>query len=112
MEEGCHIEKIDIKRLQQTLMDDDCYLPWHTRRVSDLSLSAQCSHEVIRNGFDRGKENLWIGQSGDVLEYRFEKETAISRIRLVFDSDLNRKYHNMPCNYPLVQKKFTSSGDL
>ena len=106
VEEGCHIEKIDIKRLQQTLMDDDCYLPWHTRAVPVLSLSAQCSHEVIRNGFDRGEENLWIGQSGDVLEYRFESETAISRIRLVFDSDLNRKYHNMPCSYPLVQNKF------
>lgn len=31
---------------------------------------------------------------------------ASSEIRLVFDSDLNRKYHNMPCNYHLVQTKF------
>ncbi len=112
IKEDCRVEDIDIKRLQQTLMDDDCYLPWHTRRVSDLSLSAHCSHEIIRNGYDRGEENLWIGQSGDVLEYRFEKETDVSLIRLVFDSDLNRKYYNMPCNYPLVQTKFKLPNTL
>ena len=104
--DGCRVEEIDVKRLQQTLMDDDCYIPWHTREVSEKTLRAECSHEVIRNGMDRGEENLWIGSAGDVLEYRFEEETPISRIRLVFDSDLNRPYYNMPCNYPLVQTKF------
>ncbi|MBR4051131.1 MAG: FAD-dependent oxidoreductase [Clostridia bacterium] len=31
---------------------------------------------------------------------------ASSEIRMAFDSDLNHKYHNMPCNYPLVLTKF------
>ena len=104
--DACRVEDVEIKKLQQTLMEDDCYLPWHTRKVSELSLRAACSHEIIRNGIDRGEENLWIGQKGDVLEYRFDQATLVTSIRLIFDSDLNRKYYNMPCSYPLVQKKF------
>lgn len=99
-------ENIDINKLQQALMDDDCYIPWHKRKVPELTIKAECSAEVIRNGVDRGEENLWTGEKNDVIEYRFDKDTNISEIRLVFDSDLNRDYHNMPCNYPLVQKKF------
>ena len=112
IDEGCPVESINIKRLQQTLMDDDCYLPWQKREIPALTLRAECSHEVIRNGTDRGDENLWVGQAGDVLEYRFGEATDISRIRLVFDSDLNRSYHNMPCSYPLVQTKFKLPNTL
>lgn len=100
----CDIRKIDIKKLQNTLMDDDCYIPWHDRTVSRLSKEALCSCEVIRNGIDRGDENCWKGNVGDKLTYIFEKPTKISEIRLVFDSDLNRKYKNMPCCYPLEEK--------
>lgn len=99
-------ENVDIDRLQQTLMDDDCYIPWHERKMSELTKNAECSSQVVRNGVDRGEENLWTGKENDVIEYRFDTDTKISGIRLVFDSDLNRKYHNMPCNYPLVQTKF------
>ncbi len=99
-------ENVDISKLQQTLMDDDCYIPWHERKLPELTRKAECSAEVIRNGIDRGEENLWTGNKNDVLEYRFDADTEISGIRLVFDSDLNRDFHNMPCNYPLVQTKF------
>ena len=99
-------ENVDINKLQQTLMYDDCYIPWHNRKLSELTQKAKCSAEIIRNGIDRGEENLWTGSKNDVIEYRFDADTEISGIRLVFDSDLNRKYHNMPCNYPLVQTKF------
>ena len=104
--EGVSVESIDIKKLQQTLLDDDCYIPWHKRELSALTMAAKCSADVVRNGVDRGESNLWHGKPGDFVEYKFDTETDISEIRLVFDSDLNRKYHNMPCNYPLVQKKF------
>ncbi len=100
------LENIDISKLQQTLMEDDCYIPWHERKLSVLTRKAECSAEVIRNGADRGEANAWIGKTNDVIEYRFDTDTQISKLRLVFDSDLNRKYHNMPCNYPLVQTKF------
>lgn len=103
---NCTIENVDIVQLQQMLMADDCYIPWHKREVPLLTQQAQCSTEVIRNGIDRGEKNLWIGDAGDLVEYHFDKDTNVSEIRLVFDNDMNRKYHNMPCNYPLVQTKF------
>lgn len=99
-------ENVDISKLQQTLMDDDCYIPWHERTLPELTRKTECSSEVIRNGTDRGEKNLWTGNKNDVIEYRFDADTKISGIRLVFDSDLNRDFHNMPCNYPLVQTKF------
>ena len=101
LEESVDIGRIDGPRLQQILMEDDCYLPWHERQVSALSCLSQCSAEVVRNGRDRGEENLWIGQKGEFLEYVLQKETEIKEVRIVFDSDLNRKGYNMPCRYTL-----------
>jgi len=105
-------EKVDILKLQQILMDDDCFIPGHCREVSALTQNAHCNCEKVTNGKDRGEENIWIGKSGDVVEYEFRGNTPISQIRLVFDSDLNRNYHNMPCNYPLVQEKFKLPSTL
>lgn len=99
-------ENVNIDVLQRTLMDDDCFIPGHFRSVSELSKSAKCNCEIVRNGKDRGDENIWSGKNGDTIEYVFENDTKISEIRLVFDSDLNRDYHNMPCNFPLIQDKF------
>ena len=104
--DGVALENVDIRKLQQTLMDDDCYIPWHKRELSPLTLKAECNCDIIRNGIDRGEENCWSGKENDVIEYNFDTYTKISQIRLIFDSDLNRDYHNMPCNYPLVQTKF------
>ena len=106
MEEHCHVSEVNIPKLQQTLMADDCYLPWHQREVPALTKKAWCSSEVVRNGIDRGEDNLWVGEAGDVVEYRFSTPEVVREIRLVFDNDMNRDYHNMPCNYPLVQTKF------
>ena len=74
--------------------------------IPELTEKARCSSEIIRNGFDRGEENLWVGKENDFIEYTFDTDIQVNGIRLVFDSDLNRKYHNMPCNYPLVQTDF------
>ena len=98
---NCMVSDVNIDELQQGLLWDDCYIPGVKRRTSDLTKSASVNSEVIRNGFDRGEENLWRGNTGDVLEYSWNEPRMISRIRLIFDSDLNRKTHNMPCNYPL-----------
>ena len=110
--DNCPVENVDISRLQQTLMEDDCYIPWHTREIPLLTREAHCNSEVIRNGIDRGENNLWIGKAGDTVKYTFEEDTEISEIRLVFDNDMNRKYHNMPCNYPLVQTAFKLPSTL
>ena len=100
------VENVDIVSLQQKLMADDCYIPFRERNVSELSKKAVCSHDIIRNGKDRGDENCLKLNSGELAQYRFEEDEHISQIRLVFDSNLNRAYQNMPCNYPLTEKKF------
>ena len=112
VQEGVALENVDVPGLQDTLMEDDCFIPWHDRKVSRLSLSAHCSSETVRNGKDRGEENLWIGKAGDTVEYSFEADTPIHTLRLVFDNDMNRKYHNMPCNYPLVETRFKLPATL
>ena len=100
------VEDVNISELQQQLMEDDCYIPWHQRKIPKLTETAKCTDETVRNGIERGEENCWKGKFGDSIEYTFDADTEILEIRLVFDSDLNRKYCNMPCNYPLIQKKY------
>lgn len=106
------LENVDISKLQAALMEDDCYIPWHNRQVSELSQNAKCSAPVVCNGVDRGTANCWVGKTGDVIEYNFEKDTQVNAIRLVFDNNMNRKYHNMPCRYPLVETRFKLPNTL
>ena len=106
LSDGCHVADVDIKKLQQTLMEDDCHIPWHKRTLPTLTTAARCSADIVRNGMDRGEENLWIGTVGDRITYEWDSDVAITEIRLVFDNDMNRKYHNMPCSYPLVEPRF------
>lgn len=109
VKDGVPIRKIDVKKLQRTLMDDDCFLPWRRREIPELTAGAKTNCEAVRSGYDRqdGENfNGFIGGKGDYIEYDFGEPKHITQIRLVFDSDLNRKYDNMPCNFPLVQPDY------
>ncbi len=104
-----------IKELQQTLMDDDCWLPWQTREVPALSRTAKLTAtegdpEPLRNGVDRpadGQDNAWVAAPGAAVTYELAAAGELREARLVFDSDLNRsKGHGcgsagMRCRYPL-----------
>ena len=98
-----------IVDVQQALMEDDCWLPWHTRQVPDLSLHAKLTAEAgdveqLRTGMDRpanGEDNCWCGQPGNSITYEFESETPVREARIVFDSDLNREAKNMPWRHSL-----------
>ena len=106
-----------LEELRQTLMDDDCFLPYATREIPALTRRAHlvCSAEnaeALRNGIDRPVGDADNGARlalGQAVEYRFAEESVVSRVRLVFDSDLNdetmpeyeRKLkRNMICNRP------------
>lgn len=104
-----------IGEVKQTLMDDDCYLPFNQRRIPELtrtaSMSAQgvmraptapletdastCSDpEALRNGLDRpidGAYNGCIFERGGWVQYDFGAPKHIGRVRIVLDSDLNRE---------------------
>ncbi len=93
-----------IKRLQQTLMEDDCYLPGFQREIPALSKKAALTvsngenAELLRDGCDRNigdDSHRWDCKNGDSAEYRFTKPQKISRIRLVLDSDLSRPEKNI-----------------
>jgi hypothetical protein len=88
-----------VGEIQQILMEDDCWLPGLKRALPRLSqegrlVSSKGDAAALRNGRDRptGDEDngLCLGL-GDYVEYRFDKPVPCRRLRLVFDSDLNRE---------------------
>ena len=112
-----------IDRLKQTLMDDDCYLPFNRRSISKLSEDADLSGgngvNALRNGIDRPvgeDDNGFICKPGNPVEYRFNKPAEIHGVRIVWDSELNRESMpviagrpftlNMMCNKPLGMPDF------
>ena len=74
--------------------------------MSQLSLSLQCSSDIVRNGLDRDDLDKWIGNTGDYIEYKSDTAFEMRGIRIVFDSDLNRSYQNMPCVIKLKENRF------
>ena len=106
---GClprDITEKHITYLQALLMDDDCFLPHLRRRVSPLCAGAALEGdgwglECLRDGVDRdraGEAHAWVGGIGSRISYRFAVPGHISRIRLVFDSDLDRSTLPWPEN--------------
>ena len=93
---GVYEQKTD--ELKQTLMDDDCWLPWNLRSVPVIAKSAEIHSsdgdpETLRNGIDRpgdDSDNSVTLAVGGWVEYTFEKPERLREARLVFDSDLNR----------------------
>lgn len=110
-----------IAELQQTLMDDDCYLPFRRRAIPALTRSAALScdspdAENLRNGLDRaleGANNGVVVPLSSAITYTFAAPEHVSRVRVVLDSDLNRDtlpecerrrernmLHNRPLGWP------------
>jgi hypothetical protein len=110
-----------IKELKNQLMEDDCYLPFTKRPVSPLTASAEITTsngkkgEELRNGFDRiigDDQNCWEGVSGDSITYNWKNPIELGRLRLVLDSDLSRKTHNMTHSYALDQEPYRTPAEL
>ena len=115
-----------IRELQKILMDDDCWLPGLKREISEsckaADLYAECGNaDNLRNGIDRptddGGDNGCYIKKGGKITYSFKSPTYISRVRIIFDSDLNREtvtggipqVKDCPtiCNHPLNMTPFT-----
>jgi len=113
-----------IAELKQALMEDDCYIPFNTRAVPELTASAKltCADpaaENLRNGLDRpigGNDNGVHVVLGEAVEYDFGEEKDVSFARIIWDSDLNRETmprfdgrpfgHNMLSNRPYHMPDF------
>ncbi len=91
-----------IAELQKQLMADDCWLPGLTRPIPPLTRAADLSAstgdpEPLRDGCDRpdeeaGNEHAWFAGPGEWVELRFDEPHRLEHCRIVFDSDLRRKY--------------------
>ncbi|MGN0492823.1 MAG: FAD-dependent oxidoreductase [Acutalibacteraceae bacterium] len=115
-----------ISKLQQYLMEDDCWLPGLRRKVSEDCLSAELTAECenpenLRNGIDRptdegGDNGCFVPLSSDIT-YTLNSPAYIENVHIVFDSDLNREtvkggipsVKDCPtiCNRPLDLKGFS-----
>ena len=118
--EGVIPREVCIPELQQTLLEDDCYLPWHVREMPDLTKKAALASDAedienLRNGIDRpvgNQDNGVYFSKGECATYMFSQPKDISLLRFVFDSGLNRKIKNMPCNYPLRETRWHTPESL
>ncbi|MBR2344139.1 MAG: FAD-dependent oxidoreductase [Clostridia bacterium] len=94
---GVYTEKIE--RLQELLMNDDCFLPYFKRKISDACLAARLTgaDECIRSGEDRPNQIYGttdkgsLVKNGECVEYTLGSPTEIHSVHLVFDSDLERR---------------------
>ena len=85
--------------LKSLLLDEDCFLPSMTRKISSICTDAKLNinNDVIRNGQDRAHliyhtttENCsYFAKLAEELTYSFP-EADISSVHIVFDSDLDR----------------------
>lgn len=109
-----------IDELQQTLLDQDQFLPDVARRLPELTLRATASHEVLRDGWDRNWDDGCHEaefSAGESAYYRFSSPEIVRGCRLVFDSDLADKKqqrnveeeepHDMP---PILPRAFRVEG--
>jgi hypothetical protein len=68
-----------MEELKQTLMDDDCYIPFNRRKIPELTenseiFSPEGDPSCLRNGIDRpvgDNFNGWVGKKNSYIEYSF-----------------------------------------
>jgi hypothetical protein len=87
-----------MRELQQTLLQDDCYLPWVQQELPVLTLNAALSAtqgdpEPVRDGWNRTigtDDHAWLANPGDMLTYTFTAPQHVHTVHLVLDSALQR----------------------
>ncbi|MGI6768785.1 MAG: FAD-dependent oxidoreductase [Bacilli bacterium] len=101
-----------INEVQQILLQNDCFLPNIPRKVREENLQvAKDKYAVLVNGKDRNlyrEENGLFVASDEEIIYDFQKPVYVNKIKIVFNSDLERisfgdmdsceKHRTMRCN--------------
>jgi hypothetical protein len=111
-----------LRELQDTLRDDDCWLPGTTRAASDLAQLGQLvsvgdgnGETLLQDGIERDRENephAWTGSiGGSGVEYRWDHAVNIGGVRLVLDSNLNNE-KRMSYTYPHKADRIAVPGSL
>jgi len=87
-----------VGELQQTLLRDDCYLPWVPQQIPELSAQArleasQGDPEPVRDGVGRplGEDaHAWTCGAGDHVAYLLAKPAKVEEVALSLDSSLDQ----------------------
>jgi len=87
-----------IGELQQTLLRDDCYLPWLGQEFGPLTTGAKLETsggdgEPVRDGTNRpvGDDNhCWTGRPGESIAYRFDGPRDVKGATLALDSAMDQ----------------------
>lgn len=90
--------KEHIIELQQTLIQDDAYLPWEKQVFSDITSTARLEvsngdPEPVRDGINRpvkDNQHCWFCQKDDWIAYTFTETTNVKWVTLVLDSGLDQ----------------------
>lgn len=103
MPDDIYNNKKYLAELKETLMYNDCFLPYNKRTVSQLTsdalllTDAVCENiENLRNGIDRNNHTYGGGEQGvtfkigNYAEYRYDTPVYVKTARFIFDSDLDR----------------------
>ncbi|HEY3418538.1 MAG TPA: FAD-dependent oxidoreductase [Armatimonadota bacterium] len=85
-----------IHELQQTLLRDDCYLPWVPMQFTELTMeswlsASQGDPEPVRDGINRtigDDDHAWTCRVGDYLMYEFADPHHVTTATLLLDSAL------------------------
>jgi hypothetical protein len=87
-----------IRELQQTLLEDDCFLPWVVREMPVLTKTArlvtsQGNGEPLRDGVSRqlgGDPHAWVARTHDHAAYLFDSPQKLRRVTLVLDTAMEK----------------------
>ena len=99
------ISKKYIADLQNILLEDGLFIPSLKKKISRLTLdgvfeSDGIGDENLLNGVERslGGINHW---NGNRIQIKWKSSVYISQIRMVFDSELERRAKNMPYKWDI-----------
>lgn len=101
-----------LAELQAALLEDDAWLPGRRREIPALTATAALEASEgapgpLRDGTDRPDEagdHAWTCGPGGWVELRFPGDRAVREVRLVFDSDLNRRTRRRGANMPAFRR--------
>lgn len=99
---GVYENKID--ELKQTLILDDCYLPWNTRvqtkTAKSFEITAKSDISALKDGINRpvnGIDHAFIGEIGEEILFTAQNPVYVEYLNLICDSDLDRKSFGDDC---------------
>ncbi len=87
-----------IGELKQTLMENDCWLPFNRRALTPVmggitAKAGEADASVLFDGYDReigGESHRYTGRLGEAIDIELPRARRVQSLSVIFDSDINR----------------------